>query len=503
MAIAIKKTAAIAIAAGLTFAGSAGIAAQDALAQTNGSNVTGAGIDSNKTLSLTLHKKKLAATETPGGQATGEAMTGVPGAGLPNVSYRIDLIQPLNTDKDWQEASAKWKDNTTAGILGLDAKQEGVATGTTDSNGDVTFGELEKGLYRVVETNAPAGVVPGAPFLVYVPMTNQTGDDWIYDVHAYPKNTENTVTKEVTDEWANAGDEYTYTLTTGVPTGTLTKYIVRDVLDSKLEVPTENNKNERVSVDGFDAGTDYVVNVSGQTIEVVFTETGRGKLQAGTPVKTTITTKTTEAVQHIPNQGVLIYNNGSSENDVEQPTNKVHTYWGNLAVTKTDEDTKPLADAEFELVRCSATAGTAGTDATWTQIAETGAQNAYSSTATGVQTKFVTGNDGKVTISGIHVEDFADNSSENVDTNFCLKETKAPAGYIADDRLIPFELKRGDVTEDGAPVETIQAAVAVKNVKSPNTLPATGGMGVLIIALAGLAIIGGGVYAARRNSQSA
>ena len=33
MAIAMKKTAAIAIAAGLTFAGSAGIAAQDALAQ--------------------------------------------------------------------------------------------------------------------------------------------------------------------------------------------------------------------------------------------------------------------------------------------------------------------------------------------------------------------------------------------------------------------------------------------------------------------------------------
>ena len=34
-------------------------------------------------------------------------------------------------------------------------------------------------------------------------------------------------------------------------------------------------------------------------------------------------------------------------------------------------------------------------------------------------------------------------------------------------------------------------------------LPATGGMGILIVALVGLAIIGGGVYAARRNSRTA
>ena len=109
-----------------------------------------------------------------------------------------------------------------------------------------------------------------------------------------------------------------------------------------------------------------------------------------------------------------------------------------------------------------------------------------------------------MTISGIHVEDFENNSEADPKTDFCLKETKAPAGYIANDALIPFELKRGKVDEETkAPVNTIEAAVEVKNQKSPNTLPATGGMGILIVALAGLAIIGGGVYAARRNSRTA
>lgn len=499
MANAFTKTAAIAVAAGLTFAGSAGIAT-DAMAQETAnhtSNVTGAGIDSSKSLSLTLHKKKLADADTPGKQATGDAMEGVPGEGLEGVSYRLDLIQKLETDQDWQGASEKWKDNSTSGILGLKAAQEGVKTGKTDANGDVTFDGLKKGLYRVVETDAPAGVVPGAPFLVYVPMTNADGTDWIYNVQAYPKNTENTVTKEVKDEWANAGDEYTYTLTTGVPAGTLTKYIVRDTLDDKLAAPTKKS----VEVEGFTAGTDYNVTIDGQKVEVVFTAEGLKKLEIGTPVKTTITAKTKEAVQHIPNQGTLIYNNGSSDHDVEQPTNKVHSYWGDLKVTKTDEETKPLAGAEFELVRCQAGEGN-----TWTQMANTGAQNAYSSTGDTSKpvNKFTTDENGEVTISGIHVEDFENNSAEEVKTNFCLKETKAPKGYIADDKLIPFELKRGEVNnETGAPVKTIEAAANVKNVKSPNTLPSTGGMGVLIIVLAGLAIIGGGVYAARRNSQSA
>ncbi|QYH19206.1 SpaH/EbpB family LPXTG-anchored major pilin [Corynebacterium aquatimens] len=450
MAIATKKTAAIALAAGLAVSGSAGtLTAPIAFAQDATAETAGAGINDSRSMSLTLHKKRLTNNEQPGDKATGQPMEGVPGEGLSGVTYRLDLIKPLETTKDWQEANQLWESSKDGGVLGLTAEQANVANGETNNDGELKFDGLAKGLYRVVETSAPAGVVPGAPFLVYVPMTNSEGTDWIYDVHAYPKNTENTVKKEVKDEWANAGDKYTYTLTTGVPAGKLTKYVVRDVLDEQLEAPKAGD----VEVEGFAAGTDYNVVINGQTIEVVFTDAGLAKLQAGTNVVTTINAIVKAGVQHIANQGTLIYNNGSSDSDVEHPTDKVHSYWGSLEITKTNEGDTPLKGAEFQLVRCEQTAGSAG-ETTWTQLANTGAQSAYvGETKTD---KFVTGDDGKVTISGIHVSDFENNSSAAVNTQLCLKETKAPAGYIASDKLTPFELKRGEVDENGKPTVAIK-----------------------------------------------
>ena len=43
--------------------------------------------------------------------------------------------------------------------------------------------------YYVSETNAPANVTGKTDdFLVSLPMTNVEGNDWIYDVHVFPKN---------------------------------------------------------------------------------------------------------------------------------------------------------------------------------------------------------------------------------------------------------------------------------------------------------------------------
>ncbi|MDE6186404.1 MAG: SpaH/EbpB family LPXTG-anchored major pilin, partial [Lachnospiraceae bacterium] len=61
-------------------------------------------------------------------------------------------------------------------------------TATTDENGAASFGNLDLGIYLVVETNSPASVYKAAdPFLVAVPMT-ANGTEWLYDVHVYPKN---------------------------------------------------------------------------------------------------------------------------------------------------------------------------------------------------------------------------------------------------------------------------------------------------------------------------
>lgn len=65
----------------------------------------------------------------------------------------------------------------------------------TDEKGEVKFGDLDIGLYVVVETKKPAAVTAAVtPFLVSVPMTkvgeNGKADptQWLYDIHVYPKN---------------------------------------------------------------------------------------------------------------------------------------------------------------------------------------------------------------------------------------------------------------------------------------------------------------------------
>lgn len=65
----------------------------------------------------------------------------------------------------------------------------------TDKKGEVKFGNLDIGLYVVVETKKPAAVTEAVtPFLVSVPMTkvgengNADPTQWLYDIHVYPKN---------------------------------------------------------------------------------------------------------------------------------------------------------------------------------------------------------------------------------------------------------------------------------------------------------------------------
>ena len=59
----------------------------------------------------------------------------------------------------------------------------------TDNNGKVKFENLSLGRYYVVESNSPINVLePVTPFLVNIPMTSDSGNNWVYDVKVYPKN---------------------------------------------------------------------------------------------------------------------------------------------------------------------------------------------------------------------------------------------------------------------------------------------------------------------------
>ena len=63
--------------------------------------------------------------------------------------------------------------------------------------------------------------------------------------------------------------------------------------------------------------------------------------------------------------------------------------------------------------------------------------------------------------------------------------------------------KEGKVDDKGVPSAKIENTATIDNYTDKNHLPNTGGAGFIAIVLAGLAIIGGGFFAARRNSAKA
>ncbi len=451
-------------------------------------------IDNNKTLSLTLHKR----IGAEGEQGDGTEITNPSGKPAEGVKYKIELVQPLNNNGDWEKARKITNPSEAKAWEGDGAYSK---EGTTGEDGTLKFDGLSKGLYKVTETEVPdnSGLVPGAPFLVYVPMTKSEGKGWIYDVHAYPKNSKVTITKEVEDQNAQAGQDYKYTITTGVPAvaknSTLKKYIVKDVLDPQLDAvnaTVEVKYGESADkAQALVAGTDYQLVKVDQEIRVEFTGTGRDTLKSTDLVFTTITTKTNGFIEHVPNDATLITNNGSSDHDTEKTSDKVHTYWGKVTINKTDgnDENKKLQGAEFQLVQCEDDGKGA-----WKQKEGTDPLNVQG------KNKWTTNERGTVTIEGVHVTDFANNQADS-ETNYCLQETKAPVGYATNDALEHFKLNKGDVDDKGVPAKAIEYTANIKNYTDENHLPNTGGAGFWAIVLAGLAIIGGGFYAARRSTQ--
>lgn len=164
-------------------------------------------IDTSIKVSLTIHKYEYngdMATQTPGTGSAGDE-DGVPKTGtnaakklsgvqftiwkVANLDsyYGVDAALPTveNFELTGKGAGAELKIKATNQVV------DGKISGTTDADGVIFFDntQVSQGLYYVSETDAPANVTTKtAPFLVSLPMTNVAGDDWIYDVHVFPKN---------------------------------------------------------------------------------------------------------------------------------------------------------------------------------------------------------------------------------------------------------------------------------------------------------------------------
>lgn len=601
MANATKKTAAIALAAGLALSGSAGIVAPIAGAQTGAPSTTtravapsASTISSDSIYTLSIHKR---VNPSSTGTGTGAAETNPYGTGLDGVGFRIRKLDGNITNQETFNRLADVANNfagTPEAINGLKFDNTVDRSGQTANGGNLSFTDLPAGAYLVEETSVPAGrnIVQAKPFIAFVPFTNPSGEGWLNEVHVYPKNSELRATKSVEDAGINSLDtgatgqvgesgvylhgdsrterpdntaKVTYTLEGLVPAPPQGKVLknftlndrsksdelrfdtVGDSGNVKVEsvvrvrngaatsIPTNQYTVTPIQSVSANARGD-VADGADQQFSVIIADPAAAELQPGDTVRVVVQATlekrgynadgtpnalNDQQIENSVNETGYYREPGQSvgdgdEPDFDTPDEKVVSYIGDIEIFKTGTSTKngqetkaPLEGANFAISICGA--NDAQGNPTMGKTIQSGETDA----------------NGRLTFPGLHVTDFKD-GAEVTDTaeiyNYCVQEVKAPAGYEKDPNVHRISLRREDrnvLTDNGAAVTgnsaptanaTFVAAadgrttngIVLNNVKRTTpTLPSTGGMGVVLLALAGLAIVGGGVYAARRNSKVA
>ena len=261
---------------------------------------TAATIDTSLTGSITIHKyeyngttKILGTGETTDKLPTDADVKPLKGAGFTiyKVADENELIKYYNTNPERLPSIDTYVDKASGKIRDSYADKL-ITEKTTDDKGIAKFNNLALGFYVVVETTTPDKVTtPVEPFIVSVPMTTKDGDNWLYDVHVYPKNktTYGRVTLEkkgnnteplsgvkfvlqkwnaTASTWENAKNE---TGVEGVPFGELT-----------------TDDNGKITVDGLSQGKYRFIEInrgdnnSGYIMDgattYVFTVTAEGKI---------------------------------------------------------------------------------------------------------------------------------------------------------------------------------------------------------------------------------
>lgn len=443
-----------------------------------------------ETGSLTIHKVD---GPTTGNTNNGTEQQNVAGTPLDGVTFTVRPVTKIGDSEINLTTAAGWKliqgvDDHVADVAAGNGYTLGdatsVMTGAAGNPGEAKFDDLPIGLYLVQETghgSLPI-VTTAAPFLVTIPLAenNAQGEatgNWLYDVHAYPKNQlVDKPTKQVADPTSvlAAGAIVTWTVNAPIPalngTDSFTKFVVTDDLDPKLEYQA----SATVTVEDLTLETtDYSVS-TGNPVTVTFSPSGLTKLEGlaqrpgydgTTNVVVKINTKVLEggSIENTANVNV---------NDNEQDTNTPSTQWGYIKIVKQDKDTQAkLAGAEFAVYKTEDDA-TAGTDAI--------------ATAT-------TGDDGTLTFGPLWVG----NDNEAASKDYFVKELTAPKGYVLDPALHTVKV----TPSAPSAVEVTQ----IDNTKAevPN-LPLTGANGQMLALIGGGALVllaGGTALVARKRSH--
>lgn len=464
------------------------------------------------TATLTVHKHT---GNTAGLPSDGTQQT-VPNPALPGVGFTVYRVTStatptapdLGTNAGWAEVSTLrttvGANPSTAALTAAGYTATSVGTRTTGADGAAAFTALPFGLYYVVESGALPGYAPIKPFLVTVPLTVQSGagalGSWLYDVHVYPKNQQDT--KDVDDlASVGTGDDVTWTIAGSVPAGTVTGYQVRDVLDARLA-----HRATRVYIGDPAAPkngwtllatpADYTLTAAnvpadgaGTTrVNVLFTAAGLTTLTGLTDENLKVVTEIdTTVLEHglIPNGATIFNNAGAITNDT--PTSEipeVATKWGEVVITKVDVDdpAELLEGATFEV---------------WSA---TGSDDFGDATSTGISG--TTDALGTVTLGDLRFSDHAGGAavpaSDPAYVYYWLVETKAPSGYELLPAPIAFELTAATANA------SLQYTTTIQNVPSNGRfeLPLTGGSGVTLFYVGGGLILAGVALVAIRRRRS-
>ena len=394
----------------------------------------------------------------------------------------------------------------------------------TDASGDAVFNALPLGYYLVVETAAPDTYVAGKPFLIAIPSTNNynnpsaEGTEWVYDVTASPKNSRMRLDKELNtadtkegvskDGSVKVGDYVPYKITTAIPsydaTYTNPVFTITDVMSDGLEIQDTTDYPVTVTVGGQTAAkdTDYTLTAvptkeDGKAdLTVAFTADyikAHGNAEVEVTYYALVTNDAVMGTAGNVNEAGLKYSSNPSETADAGPVKvKVYSFGINLVKFTKEDGTIPLAGAEFELY---------------------GEKNGAMDTT--VLVTGTTDSNGKLVVKELLDEG-----------TYYLKEKTAPEGYtllanpikveITADKDVnglatgTFTLKvNGEVIDETSGEYTTQlnttagtATIAVENHKG-FSLPATGGMGIVIFLVVGVAgIIAVSILMTRKTKEN-
>lgn len=337
--------------------------------------------------------------------------------------------------------------------------------------------------------------------------------------------------KIVNDDYSNPRDaddfqtneNITYRLTFGIPSYWETQYkdgfyfTMHDELSAGLDyvgdpvIKVADNENSITnavdwdeSAQGYGYTPEFSQSADGKTVEWKFATAGteasdttnrkanlklagktvvvyyKAKMNASAKIASTGGNGNTYQVyyQHNPGNAADGYDHTTPE------TPNVYTY--QFIVVKQDgdnTDTK-LSGAEFKLY---------SDQSATKEVAVSLATNGVYTVDPNGKAVLTTGTDGRITVNGLD------------SGTYYLKETKAPSGYKLDDTVREVTVTPNSVVVDAKNGEPIAYKVnddpnhtmTIKNYKG--SLPSTGGMGIVLMVIAGVLLIAGGMISIMRR----